>query len=140
MCTIFPHSTGAVEGLLMFFLHFAIGVSEYSFASCVKLGLLRASEALVQHHLVVLNEVHFAFILLTEVILTLTVLVSLLCHRCCVTHVSLSKAVLSLIVLSQIIVERSLSMGWDILRTQASRKVRDVCITSATVIHVNDWL
>ena len=125
----------------MSFLHVCIRVSEDSLSiSDFKLGLFRSGKAVIQHHLVVLHEVHFSLVFFTKVILTLAVLVTFLCHRCCMALISGSKPVLSLIVLSQVVVECTLAVSWYILAAQATGRVRDVGVTTATVVHIHDRL
>ena len=48
---------------------------------------------MVQHHLVVLNQVHFSLVFVTVVILTLAVHVAFLCHCGCMAFVTLAEAV-----------------------------------------------
>ena len=137
----FPVVTCAVESLLVFLLLIGFRVSENSFAiSHFKLCLLRSRKSAIHHHLIIPDKVHLPRELRVEVILTLTVDVTLLLHGCCVTHVSLTESVHPLVVLSQIVVERALSMGWSILNAKTSRHVRNVSVSTASIIDVNDRL
>ena len=123
----------------MSLLHVCIGVSEDSLAiPDFELGLFRSGEAVIQHHLVVFHEIHFSLVFFTEVILTLTVLVTFLCKRGSVALIFLSKPVCSLIVLAQVVVECALAMSWCVLHTQATRRVGDVSVTTTAIVHVYD--
>ena len=104
----------------MIFLQFGLRVSEDSFTPGVRLRGLRYGETVVHHHLIVLYQIHFSLVFLIKVILTLAVCVTLLHHCRCARFVSSSETVLPLVVLAQVVVESSVSMGWEILRAQAT--------------------
>ena len=125
----------------MSFLHVSIRVSEDSLTiSNLELGLFWSGKAVIQHHLVVFHQIHFSLVFIIEVVLTLAILITFLCHCGGVALVSGSKPVLSLIVLSQVVVERALAVSWCVLHAQATRHVRDVGISTATIIHIHDGL
>ena len=120
----FPVVTSAVEPLLVFLLLIGFRVSENSFTiSHFKLCLFRCRKTAIHHHLIVPDKVHLPRELGIEVILTLTVGITLLLHGCCVTLISLTKSVHPLVILSQIVVERALSMCWGILNAKTSRHI-----------------
>ena len=137
----FPVTTSAVETLLMFLLLIGMRVSENSFAiSYFELCLFWNRKSVVHHHLVVSDKVHFPRELRVEMVLTLTVYVTLLLHGCSVTHISLTESIHPLVIMPQIVVECTFSMSWSILNSQTSRSVRYVCITPASVVNVNNRL
>ena len=137
----FPVTTSAVETLLVLFLLVSMWVPENSFTvSYFELSFLWNRKSVVHHHLVVSDKVHFPRELRVEVILTLTVDVTLLLHGCSVTHISLTESIHSLVILSQIVVECTFSMSWSILNSKTSRCVRYVCISAASVVNVNNRL
>ena len=118
---IFPVATCAVERLLVRLLLLRFGVPEDPFAlSHFQLSFLWARESLVHHHLVVPHEIHFSVELRVEVILTFAVDVPLFLHGGRVALVPLAKPVHPLVVLPQIVIERTLSVGWGVLHSQAS--------------------
>ena len=120
----FPVVTSAIEFLLVFLLLIGFRVSENSFTiSHFKLRLLGHRKTVVHHHLIVPDKVHLPRKLGIEVILTLTVGITLLLHGCCVTLISLTKSVHPLVILSQVVVERALSMCWGILNAKTSRHI-----------------
>ena len=135
----FPVVTSAVEFLLVFLLFIGFRVSENSFTiSNFKLCLFRCSKSAIHHHLIVPDKVHFPRELGIEVILTLTVDITLLLHCSCVTFISLTESVHPLVILSQIIVERAFSMCWGILNAKTSRHIRNVCVSTSSIIDIND--
>ena len=97
-------------------------------------------QTVVHHHLVIFDQVHFSFVFGSEVVLTLAVEVTLLDHGGGVALVSLAEAVLSLVVLAQIVVERVFAVGSSVGHAQASGRVRDVRVTTSTVVNVDDGL
>ena len=137
----FPVATSAVEFLLVFLLLIGFRVSENSFTiSHFKLCLLRSRKSAIHHHLIIPDQVHLPRELGIEVILTLTIDITLLLHGCCVTLISLTKSIHPLVILSQIIVERALPMCWGILNSKTSRHVRNVSVSTSSIIDINDRL
>ena len=78
---------------------------------------------MVHHHLVVLYQIHFSLVFLIEVVLALTVRVTLLEHRCSAALVSSTESVLPVVILTQVVVERLLAMDWLVRNAQASIRV-----------------
>jgi len=46
----------------------------------------------------------------------------------------------ALVILSQVGVESPLPVGWTVIGTQTSRAIRDVSVTTATIVDVYDGL
>ena len=125
----------------MFLLLVGMWVSENSFAlSYFKLCFLWNRQSVIHHHLVISDKVHFPRELRVEMVLTLTVDVTLLLHGCSVTHISLTESIHPLVILPQIVVECTFSMSWSILNSKTSRHVRYVCISAASVVNVYNRL
>ena len=75
---------------------------------------------MVHHHLIVLYQIHFSLVFLVEMVLTLTVSVTLLEHRRGAALVSSTERVLSGVVLAQVVVERLLTVDRLVGNAQAS--------------------
>ena len=78
---------------------------------------------MIHHHLVVLYQIHFSLVFLIEVVLALTVRVTLLEHRRGAALVSPTESVLPVVILTQVVVEGLLAMDWLVRNAQASIRV-----------------
>jgi len=119
-------------------LELASGVLEYSLGSLDFLDLLGSGETVVKHELVVLDESHLTFELIIVLILTLREQIVLLHKGGSVAVTSLSEPVISLIISSQVVVESAISVGWLILNSQSTREVRDVGVSSSSIVHIDN--
>ena len=90
--------------------------------------------------MVVFDQVHFSLVFRSKVVLALAVEVTLLRNRSSVALVSLSEAVLPLVVLAKIIVESVLSVSSSVRDAQAAGRVRDVRVATSAVVDVHDGL
>ena len=127
-----------VETFLHFALNPVVGVLECS--PIFNLDLLWHGEAVVHHVLVVLDHGHFTVEFGVEVVLTFRERVFLLDHRCRVTVTSFSETVTRLIINAKVIVECSLAVSWSVLNPQSTREVRNVRVTPASIVDVNNRL
>ena len=46
----------------------------------------------------------------------------------------------ALLILSQIRIESPFSVGWSVVRAQATRRVGNICVSATSVVDVNDGL
>ena len=88
--------------------------------------------------LVVFNKTHFTLELGVEVVLTLRESVTLLLHSCAVALLSMTKAIVLNVVLSQAVVEGTFSMGRVVHETETTGVVRNVGITATSIVHVDN--
>jgi len=90
--------------------------------------------------LVVRDHVHLAVELGVEVVLAAGELVSLILHRSSVGRATLSETVVCLVVDSKVRVESSFAVSWAVWGPKTTRVVRNVSVTAASIVDVDDGL
>lgn len=127
-----PVNSGLVQ-----LLHFLSRVTEH-FAIFRLLCSLRLWQTLVQHVLIVLDDGSVAAELVIESILCVRQDVSLVAHCGSIRLVSVRHG--GLVILAQIGVESTLSVGWSVVCPQTTRAIRYVSVTAAAIVHVDHGL
>ena len=132
-----------IEASLHKFLFWVVWVFERSTVfTSFHLDLLWARKAIIQHQLVVFDHIHFPYELRVKVVLTSWKSVGLLYKSWSVARTSFSETIISLIINSQVVVKRTFAVCWAVLNSQSTREVRNISITSTTVVDVDDrfWM
>ena len=127
-----------VERFLVLPLNFGEGVLEdFALEFFALLGL---AQAVVHHHLVVLDQGHLPPVLGVEVVLTLGELIFLLALRGRVTLRLVAESVGTRVVLAQAAVECLLAVSRFVHRPEAARIVRNVSIAAASIVDIDNGL
>lgn len=106
----------------------------FSFHFNHALGL---TESVVHHMLVVSDQGHLSFELGIEVILSLSVHITLFSHRGGVALLALAESIPLLIILTQAVVEGILAVAGLVHDAHAARVVADVRVTTSSVVRVD---
>lgn len=98
------------------------------------------AQSVVHHHLVVFDEAHLSLKFGVEMILCLSVHISLFGHRGGMTFLTVAKAIAFDIVLTQTIVKGLFSVGRMVHFSKASRVVGNISVTATSIVHINNRL
>ena len=58
----------------------------------------------------------------------------------CVAISALTKPIVTLVILPQVVVECSVGMCWQVLGSESTREVRNVRVSATSIVHVDHWL
>jgi hypothetical protein len=58
----------------------------------------------------------------------------------CVAITALSEAIVTLVILPQVVVESSVAVSWQVLGSESAREVRNVRVSASSIVHVDHWL
>lgn len=58
----------------------------------------------------------------------------------CVAITTLSEAIVTLVILPQVVVESSVAVSWQVLGSESAREVRNVRVSASSIVHVDHWL
>ena len=129
--------TLAVDDVLMVTLGLVVRVAE-DLAALSLLRALRLREALVQHVLIVLDEGSVAAELVVESVLRVGEDIALVGQGGGVRGAAVRLR--HLVVLAQVRVEGALTMGRSVVSAKSARRVADVGVATASIIHIDDRL
>ena len=136
----FERCAWSVESALVVALKGTVWVFENSLGSLLRLKCFWLGKSGVKHQLVVFDETHLSLELFIMGVLTLREDIHSLIQGSSVTVSTFTKSVITLVILSKIGVEGSLSVCWQILCPQTTRHIWNVGISSTSIVHVNHWL
>ena len=137
MARVKAGSTRPVRLVLVIFLQLVRRIAEH--LSVVLLhDLLWNAEPLIKHVLIVLNKRCIPAELVIETVLRVAKDVTPVGGRGHVTGGTVGTR--PLVILAQVSVEGALSVGRSVVGAEATRRVRDVGVTTASIVYVHDRL